>query len=139
MRYSSLRAFARALKVIAPLSVALLAVAGCSEIDYYTGGTVGRDSQTGQDIVSGNYTGARDMLKVSYPQHPDDPYQQFNLAYVYEKLGQPDLAEPLYRQAIKDGGNTYPNVYLSGEREGASLGELACTHLKGMLKNPGAC
>ena len=122
----------RTLKLIAALPLAALALAACGTID----GKVYVDEPTGTAIKMGQYSTAKAMLTASYAMHPDSPAQQFNLAYVNEKLGRPDLAAPLYRQTVADGFQTFPDIYLSGERNGASLGELACRHLTAISKDP---
>src|ERR1700722_7478953 len=59
-------------------------------------------------LVVGLYSDASRVLAAELKQDPDNPYIAFNLAAAYQNLDRMDLAAPLYRKVIRDGGDVVP-------------------------------
>lgn len=49
----------------------------------------------------GDYLHARETFQAALAMAPDDPTLQFNLAQCYERLGQADRAEDIYRRCLQ--------------------------------------
>lgn len=121
---------ARLIQFAALASVALVAAAWTtaspSPATFNTPGSSGEDA-------------ARERLAAIYARHPHDPFVELALAESYETAGRLDLAEPFYRSVMMDGKGIVPPTLASPSDAGKTLDQIACTDLRAMSKNPGAC
>ena len=90
-------------------------------------------------LAQGNYAKARDLLAPEQAQSPHDPYLELDLGWAYQNLGRMDLAEPLYRGAMADGGAAVAVEVSNPGSQGKTVATIACENLRAGLNNPNAC
>jgi hypothetical protein len=90
-------------------------------------------------LLAKDYATARDDFLPEQARYPHDPYLQLDLGLAYQGLGQMDLAEPLYRQAMIDGKNAIPVTTTNPDDAGKTIATIACENLKVGLSAPTAC
>jgi tetratricopeptide (TPR) repeat protein len=92
-----------------------------------------------QLLVVGRYSDASRVLAAELKQDPDNPYIAFNLAAAYQNLDRMDLAAPLYRKVIRDGGDVVPRSATDPYEAGMTLSDMACTNLRRGLHDNFTC
>ncbi len=80
--------------------------------------TSGASSQAASDMASSGATTTR------------DPYFELDFGLTYQNAGRMDLAEPLYRAAIVDGGNVIPAFTTNSNDRGKTIAQIACENLR---------
>ena len=97
------------------------------------------DSPAYKALKNGNYDEARERFEAYYKNNPSDPLIDLDLGLAYQMTGRMDLAEPLYRQAMANGGDLVPDVTTTQDSKGLTVAAIACDNLKYGRQDAGAC
>ena len=117
---------------VVPLSMMLLAVAGCAE-KYNT-----RWTSPGYRAFNNNDAAATARYyEGAVRETPNEPYYELNLATAYQAQGRMDQAAPYYRLVLENGTNVRPARVTAGSPN-RTLAEIACDNLRQAPPAPAA-
>jgi len=105
-----------------------------SETGQTGGGTDGIAAYQATD-----YNRAEKIFTAKNQASAGNPYTQFNLADTYLAQGRRDEAIALYRQVAVTGHGVVPGKLYEAHKDGATLQDAACDHLKALSVSDQNC
>ena len=80
-------------------------------------------------LKEGDNAKARDYIKMTNAERPNDAFDELNLGASYQRLGQMSVAEPFYRQAMTHGHGLHVAETTRGGPTDRTVEEIACNNL----------